>query len=286
MLRKALFPQGKHVQKLCSSHVLLLCLGQNMRELPNVSYPCECRLPTSSSIAQAHTHVGCHVDTHNPQNLNTAQLSQKQCWTQMCCAQNLSIYYSTQLAHLSHLVFFTLLRHLFIFIWIHPRSTPSASCLQPAHDGESQFVRQKGKSHNYQPEFNNSVLFTCTPSKWLTDFLWREISLAGTKPVSIAYISKDVHGHTIRVLAYIRMQGSIVSSKQKAAIMQLTARSPKAGFMTNHYNSATLFSLHFTGKHSSARIRLRPTIPLQSHFLPQNTYWYICQSFRVLFVNP
>lgn len=218
MLRKALFPQGKHVQKLCSSHVLLLCLGQNMRELPNVSYPCECRLPTSSSIAQAHTHVGCHVDTHNPQNLNTAQLSQKQCWTQMCCAQNLSIYYSTQLAHLSHLVFFTLLRHLFIFIWIHPRSTPSASCLQPAHDGESQFVRQKGKSHNYQPEFNNSVLFTCTPSKWLTDFLGREISLAGTKPVSIAYISKDVHGHTIRVLAYIRMQGSIVSSKQKAAL--------------------------------------------------------------------
>lgn len=138
---------------------------------------------TFSSTAQEYTHHRCCMDIWS---LNTAQHPQEQNWTQICSTEHLSIYQSTQPAHLSRLIrpelHFYPFEHL-IFIWIHLRSTPNSSYLQSGYDRMfTQFVRQQGNIHSYQPEpeLNNSVLFACTPSKWLTDFLWREISLAGT----------------------------------------------------------------------------------------------------------
>lgn len=50
---------------------------------------------------------------------------------------------------------------------------------------DSRTAREAAGKHPRLPTwrrafFNDSVLFTCAPSKWLTGFLWREVSLAGT----------------------------------------------------------------------------------------------------------
>ena len=181
------------MHKLYSPHAFLhFILEQNEWNLPSVW---SCWLPmraqalnTSSSTAQANTDPSCHVDTRSPRSLSTAQLSQEQSWIQTCCSESISIHLSTQPAHLPNMSHtpFSLFWDIFSSISGYISDPHPMQAIHSQHmTADSHTVCEAARKLPWLPTwsrafFNNSVLCTCTPAKWLTGFLWREISLAGT----------------------------------------------------------------------------------------------------------
>lgn len=181
------------MHKLCSSRAFLrFILGQNEWDLPSV-WGSWLSMGAQASNFQLHTQAStdpsCHLDAHSPQSLNTAQLSREQSWSQICCTESISIHQSAQPARFSHLtgpllLFYSFETSLHIYPdtpQIHTQCKLSVVSIWLQTHTLSEAARKHPWLLTWSRAFlNNSVSFTSTPSKWLTGFLWREISLAGT----------------------------------------------------------------------------------------------------------
>lgn len=158
-----------------------------------------------------------HRQTHTPAAMRT--LTALRAWTQHSSPKNkagsrsavesISIHRSTQPACLSNTsctpfsLFWDISSYISGYI---SDPLPMQSICSQHMTADSCTVCEAVRKHLWLPTwsrafFNNSVLFTCTPSKWLTGFLWREISLAGT---------------TARLHSLYRQRGRLTQHKHSA----------------------------------------------------------------------